>query len=125
MPEAVVQRTKQPYRAPDAECFFGRRRSARRREYVDELLSPRADRATTGSSSPRRSSSWSTRPARGDAIGVKDNMALVGILSTQLVVEQFIRNSAAVRRLRDGADPCSRDDVLAGDDRPSTVTRRT
>ena len=29
---------------------------------------------------------------RGDAIGFKDNMALVGILSTQLVVEQFIRN---------------------------------
>jgi asparagine synthase (glutamine-hydrolysing) len=26
------------------------------------------------------------------AIGIKDNMALVGILSTQLVIDQFINN---------------------------------
>ena len=37
---------------------------------------------------------WSPRRAAETAIGFKDNMALVGILSTQLVVEQFVRNFA-------------------------------
>ena len=35
--------------------------------------------------------------ARGRAIGVKDNMALVGILSAQLLVERFISNVPRVR----------------------------
>ena len=34
---------------------------------------------------------------RGQAIGIKDNMALVGILSTQLVIDQFIRGSRRER----------------------------
>ena len=29
---------------------------------------------------------------QGQIVGVKDNMAFVGILSTQLVVDQFIKN---------------------------------
>jgi hypothetical protein len=30
---------------------------------------------------------------KGQVIGAKDNMALVGILSTQLLVDQFVTNT--------------------------------
>ena len=86
VPPSVRKRPKQPYRAPEGECFFG----GARLEYVDELLSPDASRATASSIRPR-SRSWWRSSASGRAVGIKDNMALVGVLSTQLVVDQFVR----------------------------------
>jgi hypothetical protein len=37
---------------------------------------------------------------KGKAIGAKDNMALVGILSTQLVVQQFIQRLGCINETR-------------------------
>jgi hypothetical protein len=34
---------------------------------------------------------------RGQAIGIKDNMALVGVLSTQLALDQFIDHFGEVQ----------------------------
>ena len=42
--------------------------------------------------SRRRRTGWSPRRAPGRSSASKDNMAVVGILSTQLLVDQFIRN---------------------------------
>jgi asparagine synthase (glutamine-hydrolysing) len=97
VPEAVVQRTKQPYRAPDAASFFGSglaadgTSSSARHEYIDELLSPERVRED-GIFDPRAVAHLVQKAKRGRLLGAKDNMALVGILSTQLVVEQFIRD---------------------------------
>ncbi len=85
IPETVRTRSKQPYRAPEANCFFG----AGPADYVDELLSPERI---------RRDGVFDARPVQqlvkkfrnGTAIGVKDNMALTGILSTQLLINQFL-----------------------------------
>jgi asparagine synthase (glutamine-hydrolysing) len=100
VPESVVKRSKQPYRAPDARSFT---RSGTQREpldYVADLLSK--DRiVSTGLFAPG-AVEWLVRKLRGGQIvGVKDNMALVGILSTQLLVDQFIDarpNSVAVNQ---------------------------
>ena len=86
VPSSVLQRSKQPYRAPEGSCFF---RGARR-DYVDTLLSP-ARIAQDGIFNPRAVDRLVDKFHQGRAIGSKDNMALVGVLSTQLVVDQFTR----------------------------------
>jgi asparagine synthase (glutamine-hydrolysing) len=92
LPASVVERSKQPYRAPDAECFFasGARRDAL--DYVDALLSPERVRAD-GVFQPEAVAQLVEKFRSGRAIGVKDNMALVGILSTQILVDRFINHA--------------------------------
>lgn len=85
LPPAVLNRPKQPYRAPDGKSFFARTTP----EYVHELLSPetvKADGVFDFASVNRLVDKFKT----GRAIGVKDDMALVGILSTQILLRQFI-----------------------------------
>ena len=87
VPESVRRRRKQPYRAPEGKALL----AAGRGSYVDDLLS---------SGQLRRDGIFKPAPVErllakfrdGRAIGTKDNMALVGIVSTQLLVDQFINN---------------------------------
>jgi asparagine synthase (glutamine-hydrolysing) len=90
VPPEIVERTKQPYRAPDALSFVG----ADRPEYVDALLSAEAV-AGGGVFEPRAVAQlWSKCKARGaqGQFSNADNMALVGVLTTQLLHEHFVRN---------------------------------
>jgi asparagine synthase (glutamine-hydrolysing) len=86
VPASIRKRTKQPYRAPDAKSFFG---DAGGLDYVMEMLSPQK-LAVNGIFHPPAVEKLVEKCRKGQAIGTKDNMALVGILSTQLVIEQFI-----------------------------------
>ena len=61
-----------------------------RNEYVDELLSPDGIQRTGGFSRLLAVNKLVEKARKGQVIGAKDNMALVGILSTQLFMEQFI-----------------------------------
>jgi len=85
VPASVKMRPKQPYRAPDGVCFL----EPSAREYVDELLSPDSLRKY-GIFEPGPAAKLLAKFRAGDAIGVKDNMALVGIVSTQLIIHQFV-----------------------------------
>ncbi|MBC7816846.1 MAG: asparagine synthase (glutamine-hydrolyzing) [Planctomycetaceae bacterium] len=89
VPDSIRQRSKQPYRAPDAQSFFDTDSGMARFEYVDAMLSPSAI-ANAGLFDPEAVSKLVEKARTGAAIGTKDNMALVGILSAQLVVEQFV-----------------------------------
>ena len=89
VPDSIRQRSKQPYRAPDAQSFFDIESGTARFEYVDEMLSPKAV-TSAGLFDPAAVTKLVEKARKGAAIGVKDNMALVGILSAQLVVEQFV-----------------------------------
>jgi asparagine synthase (glutamine-hydrolysing) len=93
VPEAILRRSKQPYRAPDAKSFFGTPDRPVRLEYVEELLSPERVRAT-GVFQSAAVERLVEKARRGQVVGVKDNMALVGILSTQLLAEHFIHDFA-------------------------------
>lgn len=90
VPDSIRQRAKQPYRAPDANSFFDTDSGMARFEYVDALLSPAAI-ADAGLFDPDVVGKLIDKTRSGAAIGTKDNMALVGVLSAQLVVEQFIK----------------------------------
>jgi asparagine synthase (glutamine-hydrolysing) len=91
IPRSVGQRSKQPYRAPDGKVFFGSRRD----DYVDDLLS-NAQVKRDGIFRPDAVSALVNKFHHGKAISAKDDMALVGILSTQLLVDRFINHFETV-----------------------------
>jgi len=93
VPAPIRGRSKQPYRAPEADCFIDPARGRFRCEYAEELLS--AERLRDDGFFCPMAVEQLTRKARaGRVIGAKDNMALVGILSTQLLIDQLLRPSA-------------------------------
>jgi len=94
LPAAVSSRPKQPYRAPDSRSFFSAGKPA---DYVADLFSPPRLRAA-GYFNPDATGKLFEKCRRGDAIGFADNMAFVGILSTMLVDELFIRSSPSASR---------------------------
>jgi asparagine synthase (glutamine-hydrolysing) len=87
LPAAITKRTKQPYRAPDSQSFFIDGTAC---DYVDDLLS--ADRLrSAGYFDAVAVGKLVAKCKAGRASGFSDNMAFVGILSTMLVDEFFIR----------------------------------
>jgi asparagine synthase (glutamine-hydrolysing) len=89
VPPAIVSRKKQPFRAPDARSFIATDGSTP--GYVAELLGPKR-LSEDGLFDPSAVRYLVAKAASGRPLSVKDNMALVGILSTELLVERFIRN---------------------------------
>ena len=87
LPASILERYKQPYRAPDVPAFF----SGNTHGYVDEALSEEALNGS-GYFNPVKVSMLVRKIKRGRAIGYKDNMALVGILSTQIWHRLFVEN---------------------------------
>jgi asparagine synthase (glutamine-hydrolysing) len=85
LPREIWQRPKRPYRAPIHRSFF----NATAPDYVRELLSPES-LARTGWFNPAVVGQLANKARQGGALGETDEMALVGILSTQLVHHQFI-----------------------------------
>jgi asparagine synthase (glutamine-hydrolysing) len=84
VPPIVAQRPKQPYRAPEAAAFF-----ADEPEWVTERLSPEAVRAV-GIYDERAVAGLVRRCRAGRATGFRENMALMGVLSTQVWHETFV-----------------------------------
>ena len=90
LPDAIRRRVKQPYRAPDSQSFF---RGARAEECVAELLGgPRLREA--GYFDPQAVQQLVAKCRDGRATGFGDNMAFVGILSTMLADDLFVRPRA-------------------------------
>lgn len=86
IPPEIMNRPKQPYRAPDGQSFF----RPQPLEYVEALMSTESIRRN-GIFDPAAVTALVNKFKTGRAIGVKDNMALVGILSTQLIADTFIQ----------------------------------
>jgi asparagine synthase (glutamine-hydrolysing) len=79
LPAGIAARQKQPYRAPEIAPFFGPDAPG----WVAEALS-RSELAATGLWDGDRVASLVRRCEAGRATGMRESMALVGILSTQL-----------------------------------------
>jgi len=87
LPASISARTKQPYRAPDSASFF---ENGVPTDYVAELLGPeRVDAA--GLFDPIAVGKMFEKSRAGRTIGFGDNMAFVGLLSTMLLHDQFVR----------------------------------
>lgn len=85
LPTSIRRRYKQPYRSPDIAAFF----SGPVPEYVTELLS-QAALQRSGYFNPQRVALLIRKIRLGRAIGAKDSMAIMGILSTQLWHHLFV-----------------------------------
>ena len=91
VPDSVRNRSKQPYRAPEGKCFFP---AGKGRDYVEELLGPERLRKS-GLFQPKAVDMLADKFRSKRAVGIKDNMALVGVLSAQLVSDQFVEHPGA------------------------------
>lgn len=114
IPPEIVARKKQPYRAPDALCFFSRDAPA----YVSELLSETAIRQANVfdpvAVARLRDKCRAQTEVSGD-LSNSDNMALVGVLSTQLLHQRFVSRrpeGASITRLRVDVDTQHSAEVL-------------
>lgn len=86
LPESVLKRPKQAYRAPIAGSFL----SSPAREYVLDLLSEH-DLNKSGLFSPAMVKKLINKISTGnDMVTEMENMALAGIISTQLIYHQYI-----------------------------------
>jgi len=89
VPDVVRQRPKQPYRAPDALSLFNPSTGRARHDYIEEAFSYERIK-DYGIFDPRTVQKLVEKAKAGRASSHLDSMALVGILSTQLLIEQFV-----------------------------------
>jgi len=98
IPERIGRRPKKPYRAPIRELFYDRPP-----DYVDDMLSAECIRKS-GYFHPERVGRLLSkfRYAQHPFSNEFQNMALIGILSTQLLHQQFVEgaNLRAVEQIR-------------------------
>lgn len=85
VPESIINRHKQPYRAPDSSSFINSNTPA----YVEELMSE-SKVGEYGYFNPVKVKLLVNKVRKGRAIGFKDNMTFMGVLSTQLWHYLFI-----------------------------------
>ena len=88
VPDEILARPKQPYRAPDALSFV-----PHSPPWVEDVLSPRSIAAAGVFDGKGVERLWAKCRATGggEQFSNADNMALVGVLSTGLLHEQLIR----------------------------------
>jgi len=88
IPESIVKRPKQPYRAPISSVFIGRERP----DYVNEMLSGKMTRLA-GIFSYESVAAILTKIEKTGTASEMDNMVLAAVISTHLVYHQFIENN--------------------------------
>lgn len=85
LPPEIFSRVKQPYGAPNKEAFF---RNTHPRSNIEPYLG-RDSIVKAGVFDPDRVESLMVKCARHGRMGFRDNSALLGVLSTQMLLEQF------------------------------------
>ena len=92
LPESITKRTKQPYRAPNAEALT----SAAGFDQLADLLSPESV-SSAGYFDSGKVSMLLNKAKRSRTLGERDNMAFVGILSTQAWHRFFVEGRSEQR----------------------------
>ncbi len=96
IPPSISKRSKQPYRAPIASIFFNSNSPA----YVAEMLSD-TSLQSYGLFNPKKVNMLVSKLLQNKNISEVDQMAIAGILSTQLLYKMFIKEpiTAAINNL--------------------------
>ncbi|MEW5754798.1 MAG: asparagine synthase (glutamine-hydrolyzing) [Pseudomonadota bacterium] len=93
IPPRILARKKQPYRAPDALAFIGAERPP---GWLEELMESDSVQQAGVFNEQAVGQLWrKCRNFSGQQFSNADNMALIGIMSTQLLYERFIRRRPA------------------------------
>ena len=86
LPASIVKRKKQPYMAPDIMSFFGDAEPDYLEYYLSDNLLKEA-----GMFRPKAVAQLLGKCRRKSRQGFKENMAFVGILSSQIVYEKMVK----------------------------------
>ncbi|MDF1781904.1 MAG: asparagine synthase (glutamine-hydrolyzing) [Alcanivoracaceae bacterium] len=86
VPQSILQRPKQPYRAPDATSLANA-------EYMTDLLSPRSISQAGYFDANKVALLWRKAKA-GKLNATRDQMALTGVVSTQIWHQQYIEGKS-------------------------------
>jgi len=97
LPAEIWQRPKRPYRAPIHRSFFNEAAE----DYVGEMLSPESIQKS-GYFKPEAVAHLLQKVRLGAGLGETDDMALAGIISTQLLHRQFIEHFRGGEALGEG-----------------------
>lgn len=100
LPAEIVTRPKQPYRAPDGASF----RDGPGASLVDDVLDE-ASLLAVGLFAPERVAALLRKWRAGKLTGARDNMALIGVLSAQVLARRFgpeLENRIATGALKPG-----------------------
>jgi len=97
LPEVVWRRPKRPYRAPIHASFFP---GGKPLDWVADVLSPRSLEAV-GCFNPQAVAMLARKVKRFGSLSETDDMAVAGVLSTQLVHRRFVDDYAAPAPLSD------------------------
>jgi asparagine synthase (glutamine-hydrolysing) len=92
VPEPIVSRKKQPYRAPDALSFAAPGDGRPPPAWIDSALSDSAVREAGVFDPAATGLLWRKCLASRGQLSNADNMALTGVLSTQLLHQRFVRD---------------------------------
>jgi asparagine synthase (glutamine-hydrolysing) len=87
IPASITKRSKQPYRAPIASSFFNLKSPA----YISDILSS-TSLQSYGLFNPQKVNLLINKVRQQKNISEVDQMAVAGILSTQLLYKMFIQN---------------------------------
>jgi asparagine synthase (glutamine-hydrolysing) len=95
VPEPILRRKKQAYRAPDALAFVAPEDATP--DWVEAVLAEDAVRDAGVFTPGAVTSLWTKCRAHDESqLSNADNMSLIAVLSTQLIHEQFLRRAASV-----------------------------
>ena len=87
IPESIVKRPKQPYRAPISSVFLGRGKP----DYIDEMLSEKMTKQA-GIFSYESVAALLAKIEKTGTASETDNMVLAAVISTHLIYRQFIED---------------------------------
>ena len=88
IPESIVKRPKQPYRAPISSVFMGKERP----DYVETMLSEKMTRLA-GIFSYESVAALLAKVEKTGTASEMDNMVLAAVISTHMIHRQFIENN--------------------------------
>lgn len=91
VPKSILERPKQPYRAPQSNSLFDPLTARPRTDYIADMLSPERIR-DFGIFNVPPVQRLIDKAKAGRAVSFLDNAALVGIMSTQSLIDQYIIN---------------------------------
>lgn len=94
VPAEVLQRQKQPYRAPDSHSFTGKGE----KEYVRDLMSESRIEESGYFNAKAVSKLYNKNKEQG-LTGFRDNTAYVGVLSTQIWLKKIYKFTELVRKI--------------------------
>lgn len=96
VPKSVLHRPKQPYRAPDAACFLGPSAP----EWLRDVISPRALHSSGlfDEHAVQQLFAKCEQQPPGRPLSNSDNMAVVGVVSTQLLHSELVLEATVPKR---------------------------